>query len=253
MSELERICTELVAVVDEGASFAGELGRSGDQLRRTAGYAASLGVSDGPDLRQLAQILDAAARECRQAAELLNRTRSTARDWSARTVAQGSGGAGVAGGQSSSSGGPSSINGPAATGGSHEMPAGVRSVPGLPPGYALVPLSLVDDSDTGVHGPADFRKPGYTPEDLAWSYEAFETVVLPALARGDPDDLSRRDAAEGLVGCRSYSDCGSGFLTDGNAIKLSLRPDGRFDVGNGYHRLWLARQLGREWVPARVR
>lgn len=255
MSDLERICTELVAVVDEGASFSGELGRAADRLRRTAGHAASLvvvGDTTGPDLRRLAQVLDTAARECRQAAELLARTRTTARDWSARTVGRGSGGAGPPSGRDSDGAASASTAGPAGTGGRAAMPPGVRSAPGLPPGYALVPLSVVDDSDSGVHGPADFGK-GYLPADLAWSFEAFDTVVLPALARGDPEYVVEQDTAHGLAGCRSYSDCLSGFLRDGNAITVSLRPDGRFDVGNGYHRIWLARQLGREWVPARVR
>ena len=123
---------------------------------------------------------------------------------------------------------------------------------GLPDGFALVPVDLIDDSDSQVEGPAAFHK-GYAPEDLRWAYSAFDDVVLPALGRGlGTDYLRDRDQRERLQGTRSYSDTLSGFLDPANAIKLDRNGDGTYAVGNGYHRLWLARQMGRTHVPARI-
>ena len=148
-------------------------------------------------------------------------------------------------------GGNASPARPGAAAGSAAQPPGVRVAPGMPAGYALVPLSLIDTAGKGVSGPADFAK-GYSPADLAWSFEAFDSVVLPALAHGlGADYFASRDGAEGRMGCRSFSDSHSGFL-GGDAIALDRRPDGTFAVTNGYHRIWVAQQAGRQWVPARI-
>lgn len=121
---------------------------------------------------------------------------------------------------------------------------------GLPEGRALVPLALIDDSDSAVLGPEAFGK-GYTAEDLAWAHTAFIRVVLPTLqAGGSLDDLRDRDQREGRVGTRSYADTYAGFL-GGDAIRLAPT-DGRFTVENGYHRIWVARQLGLDHLPAWV-
>jgi hypothetical protein len=122
---------------------------------------------------------------------------------------------------------------------------------GIPKGYALVPLDLIDDAGSAVAGPGDFAK-GYSPQDLEWAYRAFDEVVLPALQRGlGSDYFHDRDLREGRQGTRSYSDTFSGFFGD-SAIKLDARSDGRFEVSNGYHRIWVARQCGRSAVPARI-
>ena len=44
----------------------------------------------------------------------------------------------------------------------------------------------------------------------------------------------------------------SGFFGD-SAIKLSPRGDGRFGVENGFHRIWVARELGIQALPVRLR
>jgi len=121
---------------------------------------------------------------------------------------------------------------------------------GVPEGCDLVSLDLIDDSDSAVSGPGDFGK-GYSPEDLRWAYGALDEVVLPALRRGLGADYFRdRDLREGRQGTRSYADTYSGFFGD-SAIKLDLGPNGRYTVTNGYHRIWVARQIGRSHVPAR--
>jgi hypothetical protein len=121
---------------------------------------------------------------------------------------------------------------------------------GLPPGFAMVPLSAIDAAADPVRGRADFTK-GYSPEDLAWAFDALEDVVLPLVAAGTPDLLGARDAASGLVGTRSYAMTRAGFL-GGDAIVLDDLGNGRYAIVNGRHRIWVAQQTGRSHVPARL-
>ncbi|WP_156465850.1 MULTISPECIES: hypothetical protein [unclassified Rathayibacter] len=122
--------------------------------------------------------------------------------------------------------------------------------PSLPNGVRMVALSDIDDSDSRIVGGQDFGK-GYSPQDLEWALNAFVDVVVPTVAAGGTiDDLRARDAAEGRMGTRSYSDTYSGFL-DGDAIKLD-GVSGSFEVKNGYHRIWVARRMGLDSIPARV-
>jgi hypothetical protein len=117
-------------------------------------------------------------------------------------------------------------------------------------GVQEVPISQIDTSDRDITS-SDFGK-GYSPEDLKWAMNALHEVVLPALAAGhDADYFAKRDAAEGRMGTRSYSDTHSGFFHDDHAIRLSST-GGRYHVENGYHRIWVARQMGLTHVPARV-
>lgn len=123
-----------------------------------------------------------------------------------------------------------------------------RAVAGAP-GIASVSLGDIDDSDRAI-GPGDFGK-GYSPADLTWAFGALEEVVLPALSAGKGSDyFAQRDAAEGRQGTRSYSDTFSGFF-GGDSIRLERSQSG-FRVTNGYHRIWVARQLGLSHVPAKV-
>jgi hypothetical protein len=116
----------------------------------------------------------------------------------------------------------------------------------------MVPLAADDVTDSTDTGPGDFRGDA-TADNLGWWLTALHEVVLPAMRHGyGADYLAERDAAEGLAGIRSYLSCYRGFFGD-SAVKLSLRPDGRYDVTNGYHRLWLARQRGETDIPARIR
>jgi hypothetical protein len=124
---------------------------------------------------------------------------------------------------------------------------------GLPDGWAIVPLSAIDDSDSGVTGTESFGK-GYSPGDLAWAFGALHEVVLPAMARGKAADyFQQRDQAEGRMGVRSYSDTYRGFFGADSAIKLDPRGDGTYTVGNGYHRIWVAKQMGLSSVPGWVK
>lgn len=149
----------------------------------------------------------------------------------------------------SATGGGGGTPSPASSGPS---PGGFVTAPGLPVGFALVPLALIDQNASTVHGVADFQK-GYSPDDLAWAFEAFQHVVLPALAAGKSTDYFRDlDQRGGLQGTRSYSMTHSQFLGAGDAIRLNLQPNGTFTIANGQHRVWVASRYGIAHVPARV-
>jgi hypothetical protein len=129
---------------------------------------------------------------------------------------------------------------------------GTAATASMPAGWAMVPLSAIDTSDSRVEGDASFGK-GYSPADLAWAFEALHEVVLPAMALGHGAGyFQQRDEGEGRLGARSYSDTYSGFFGD-SSIKLERRADGTFAVANGYHRIWVATRLGLHAVPGRVR
>jgi hypothetical protein len=119
----------------------------------------------------------------------------------------------------------------------------------LPGGFYAVSLDHIVDDGT-VTGAQDFTK-GYSLEDLAWALRALEERVQPAVLAGQGIDYFQAlDAREGRMGARSYADTYSGFFDRSNAVQLNVREDGRFDVGNGRHRLWVARRLGFTEIPA---
>lgn len=123
----------------------------------------------------------------------------------------------------------------------------------MPAGWAMVSLAQIDTADSAVTGPESFTK-GYSAEDLSWAFHALDEVVLPAMSRGlGADYFQSRDHAEGRIGTRSYSDTYSGFFGADSPIKLEARGDGSYTIANGYHRVWVARRLGLDAVPARLR
>lgn len=155
-------------------------------------------------------------------------------------------------GESGRGRGTSSSTGGVGRGASSSAPSGpyVSQPAGFPSDVVLVPLSLIDDSDSGVTGSADFGK-GFSPADLEWAHEAFIRVIMPGVASGATlDDFRARDQREGRMGTRSYADTYSGFFGDS---KILLDSHGSsFTVGNGYHRSWVARSMGLDAVPAEV-
>ena len=128
---------------------------------------------------------------------------------------------------------------------------GARSVPGLPPGFTMVPVAQIDQTENPINGPQDFGK-GYSIEDLDYAFDLLETQVLPGLASGSTaSSFAATDQANGSYGTRSLSDTFSGFF-GGDAIRLELRPDGSYAITNGRHRIFVASQFGRQYIPARV-
>jgi hypothetical protein len=136
--------------------------------------------------------------------------------------------------------------------GSNNRSGGTYIPAGFPSGFAMIPVSMIDQSFNPITGARDFTK-GYTVEDLDAAFELFESEVLPALARNaDPGDFAVRDAQLGRMGVRSLDDTYRGFLGDGSdAIRLSPGPDG-YQIDNGRHRVWVAAQTGRTHVPAKL-
>jgi hypothetical protein len=120
-------------------------------------------------------------------------------------------------------------------------------------GCELVELGLIDDSDSPVSGPDSFRE-SFSYGDALWATEEMEDRMLPAVRAGHGRDyFTERDRAEGRRGDRSYARLYDTWFGDDHAIKLSRNADGLFGVANGYHRLYVARQLDLPAVPARVR
>jgi hypothetical protein len=142
-------------------------------------------------------------------------------------------------------------------GGFMDAPSSARSAGGatsaLPNGVHMIPLDLIDNGHGApVTGADDFGK-GYSPEDLEWAFEALHEVVLPAVQAGKGADyFSERDQKAGLVGSRSYHDTYTGFFQGDDAITLNPAADGRYTIGNGRHRIWVARKMGLTSIPART-
>lgn len=126
-------------------------------------------------------------------------------------------------------------------------------LPGLPAGCVMVPLSLIDQTDDPIRGPEDFTK-GYSVQDLDYAFDLLENVVLPALMKGgDPSAFAALDQVNGIQGTRSLASTYTGFLSArGDAIRLEQRPDGRFGIANGRHRIWVATLGNRAAVPAYI-
>lgn len=151
------------------------------------------------------------------------------------------------------SGGTSSVSGPGSVsvGTAFAAGPGVHSVPGLPTGFMMVPVELIDQSENPIGGPQDFGK-GYSIEDLDYAFDLLSSQVLPGLANGSsPSSFAATDNANGSYGTRSLSDTYSGFF-GGDAIRLELRPDGTYSITNGRHRIFVASRFGRQHVPARI-
>lgn len=128
---------------------------------------------------------------------------------------------------------------------------GVHTVPGLPAGFVMVPVDLIDQTENPIGGAHDFGK-GYSIEDLDYAFDLLESQVLPGLAGGaTPSSFAAADQANGSHGTRSLSDTFSGFF-GGDAIRLERRPDGTYAITNGRHRIFVASRFGRPSVPARI-
>jgi hypothetical protein len=219
-------CTSLEQEVRRAAE---RLGRA-QQARRSAEGAVARFVS------RRARFAREAGRLAAEATVLLGRQSEDLVRYLGSTAAEG-----ASGGAASVAAGPRGGAG-----------GGILTPPGFPEGYAMVPLASIDATDSPVTGPESFDT-GYSPADLQWACSALVEVVLPAMAAGLGRDYFReRDEAERRSGVRSYSWTYGGFFGDDRAIKLVGRPDGRYEVRNGYHRIWVATRLRHPAVPARI-
>lgn len=239
MSDLESLCRALEDSVQPLPGLANSLDQRAARLRAIAAEVdhAARQVDNAPAVDRVIGAFHEAASALEASGRALLRASQQGRSYVARTI---SGGGAIA----------NRADDRASVG----VGGGVHGVgQGLPEGWEMVPLSAIDDADSAVVGPESFGK-GYSPDDLTWAFTALNEVVLPAISRGEGSDYFQElDQAQGRAGSRSYDDTYRGFFEKGSAIKLDRRADGTFGVGNGYHRIWLARQLGLQSLPAWTR
>ncbi|VVJ18946.1 Uncharacterised protein [Amycolatopsis camponoti] len=141
------------------------------------------------------------------------------------------------------------VSGPAMRG---VVPPRTATLPPLGPGgHVLVPLDLIDDSDSSVRSAADFQK--VSMRVMRDGLLRLQTEIIPAVRGGEGLEAMReRDVRTGLGGApASYVRVYEAFFGD-TSVKLSRSADGRYTVRNGYHRIWLAKQAGLDVLPADV-
>jgi hypothetical protein len=235
MSQLEEVCLALEGAVRPLPALVGSIQQRARHLRALAAEVqqAAGRVPNGPDCSRIVQGLYEAAASTEASGHALTAAIQQGRAFVQRTIG----------------GGPASGVGHLGASGQSRDATWVPA--GAPPGFAMVPLSLIDDSDSNVHRPEAFGK-GYSPEDLAWAFGALHEVVLPAMAKGlGRDHFAELDQQCGYMGVHSYSDTYLGFFSLDDAITLD-RTAGGYRVANGYHRLWVARRAGLHEVPAYI-
>jgi len=127
----------------------------------------------------------------------------------------------------------------------------------LPAGFAWVRLADIDLEGglEAVEGPSDFKKVSH--EQMLDGFEKLRRTVLPGMENvGRPsssifqshDAASRASYDEGVQ--RVYD----AFFGSQDFIYLERgREQDRFDIMNGRHRIMVARDLGWEAIPARVK
>lgn len=116
-------------------------------------------------------------------------------------------------------------------------------------GIKNVPVNMIDVSETHVKGPEDFTKVSHT--EIVNGFKVLEQEVRPEVEKGATADRFRvLDQVRGL-------DYPNGSLRVYDAFygntAIRLEYDGEsYKVINGYHRLYVAQELGLSTVPARV-
>jgi hypothetical protein len=112
-----------------------------------------------------------------------------------------------------------------------------------------VPLAAIELRDSAVEGPDDFRKVSY--ESMVRGMERYDAVVRPMVAEGATGDtFSELDEGKGLAYPDGYRVAYDAFHGQ-DPVKLEWVGD-KYDVINGYHRIFVAQQLGWRTIPARV-
>lgn len=116
-------------------------------------------------------------------------------------------------------------------------------------GIKDVALSEINLSDSYVHSLEDFKKVSY--EAMVNGIEKLQVTVRPAVAAGaNGDTFSDLDAQQGQPYEQGYRRIYDAFYGD-DAIRLE-KVKGQYQVTNGYHRLFVAQQLGLDSLPANV-
>lgn len=116
-------------------------------------------------------------------------------------------------------------------------------------GIQNVSLDAIDVQDSYVETPDDFKKVSH--EEMTRGMEVLESEVRPAVEQGfDADHFREVDQARGVDYAHGTQRVYEAFYGD-EPIRLNRIGD-RYEVVNGYHRLYVAREMGLDTVPARV-
>jgi CHASE3 domain sensor protein len=116
-------------------------------------------------------------------------------------------------------------------------------------GIQSVELDKIDLEDSSVNSSDDFHK--VSQQDMVEGLQKLQDVVAPAVANGaDGDYFTQMDTNQGLSYADGYRKIYDAFF--GNSCIRLDKIGNRFRVNNGYHRIFIAQQLGIRSLPARV-
>jgi hypothetical protein len=116
-------------------------------------------------------------------------------------------------------------------------------------GIQDVPVDKIDDSDSPVNSPEDFRKVSY--DEVVRGSRTLQNELQPAVQNGaDKEYFEKLDKQRGIDYPNGSTRIYEAFYGD-NAIKLNKIGD-RYYVENGYHRIFVAKELGIARIPALV-
>lgn len=239
-SELEDVADKVRHLASQAQRAVLAMSSEESGVRRLHGMVPTEGT---PSSRALREALYSADRALGQAADAMHEFAQTASRFASSL--SGASGAGSGGGEVGSDDSPPTEGRPV----QEESIGSSEEHDGLPQGFSMIPLDLIDSSDRDITA-ASFGK-GTSPEDLVWAHQALRDVILPGLRHGMTADQFRElDTQQSRTGSRSYLTTFSKFFEKGDAIRLVHRPDGTLEVEHGYHRIWVARGLGLSHVPA---
>jgi hypothetical protein len=116
-------------------------------------------------------------------------------------------------------------------------------------GVIDVDVNKINLKDSGVHSPEDFHK--VSLDEMVQGFEKLESEVKPAVKSGaDKDYFLQKDKESQLEYKDGSQRVYESFYGDGS-IRLN-RVGEHYEVINGYHRLYVAKELNIPTVPARV-
>jgi hypothetical protein len=116
-------------------------------------------------------------------------------------------------------------------------------------------VSVDQINNPEVNGPEDFREGSY--DGLRQDMEHLQELRPHVEAGQGEETADTWDRQQGLGHYtedgyeRGYTDAYRAYYGD-DAIALSPRDEGRYDIINGRHRVYLAEEMGIDDVPARV-
>jgi hypothetical protein len=111
-------------------------------------------------------------------------------------------------------------------------------------------IHCLDGEKSHVKSKEDFHKVSY--EDMVEGFRKLNSVVLPGIQEGaSGEDFSQMDDQQGLDYEHGYRRIYDAFYGAG-AIHLNKLGENSYDIDNGYHRIFVARDMGLETIPAKV-